>query len=106
MFKIALSSMSSQDPIAEPIRTALSGNSGVILVLAAATLLFLLAVDALIATARVLLEPVFALMRTLFRLLLVLSVVVGIVLILASGSARAAGPADAGLRHPRAGTVP
>jgi hypothetical protein len=54
----------------------------------------------------VLFDPVFTLIRTLFRLLFVFGAVVAIVLLLASGAAHGAGPTDAGRGEPPAGTLP
>jgi hypothetical protein len=106
MSAVALIPASSQDQLAEPIRAALSGNSLLALVLAMAALLLLLALGAVIAAARVLLEPIFALIGTLFRLLVVLGAVVAIVLLLVSGSAHAAAPGDLGVGRAAPGPVP
>jgi hypothetical protein len=94
MSEVALIPVATQDQFAEPVRNALSGNSGVVVVLAMAALLLLLALGAMIAAARVLLEPVFALIWTLFRLLLILGAAVAIIVMLVSGSAHGAGPGD------------
>jgi hypothetical protein len=83
----------------------LSGNSELVLVLAMATLLLLLALGAMIAAARVLLEPMFALIGTLFRMLLILGAAVAIIFMLVSGSAHGAGPGDAGVDQSPAGTL-
>jgi hypothetical protein len=96
MSEVALIPVATQDQFAEPVRNALSGNSGVVVVLAMAALLLLLALGAMIAAARVLLEPVFALIWTLFRLLLILGAAVAIIVMLVSGSAHGAGPGDTG----------
>jgi hypothetical protein len=106
MSEVALILLPSQDLIAEPFRkSSSSGGPGLVLVLATGMLVLLLAVEAVIAAARVLLDPVFALIRTLFRLLFVLGAVVAIVLLLASGSAHGAGPTDAGSGQAPAGTL-
>ena len=91
---------------AEPLRTALPGNSLLALLLAMVVLLMLLALGALIATARVLLEPIFALIGTLFRFLVVLGAAVAIIVIIVSGSAHAAPGSDAGKARPPAGAFP
>jgi hypothetical protein len=89
----------------QPIQIALSGRSVPALALAVATLVLLLAVEVLIAVAR-LLEPVFAFLRTLLRLLFVLGVALAIILMLGSGSAHGAGPTDVGSAQRPAGTMP
>lgn len=86
----------SQDLYAAPFRSGLSGSSGLFLLLMTAMVVLLLAVEAMIAAARVLLEPVFVLIRKLFWLLFVLGAAMAIVLLLVAGSAHAAGRADAG----------
>jgi hypothetical protein len=106
MSEVALIPVASPDQFAEPVRNALSGNSGVVVVLAMAALLLLLALGAMVAAARLLLEPVFALIGTLFRLLLILGVAVAIIFMLVSGSAHSAGPGDAGMGQPPAGSLP
>ncbi len=105
MSEVALIPMASEDQFAEPLRSALSGNFGIVVVLAMAALLLLLALGAMIAAARVLLEPVFALIGTLFRLLLILGAAVAIIVMLVSGSAHGAGPGDAGAGLPPAGSL-
>ena len=105
MSEVALIPVASPDQFAEPVRNALSGNSGVVVVLAMAALLLLLALGAMIAAARLLLEPVFALIGTLFRLLLILGAAVAIIVMLVSGSAHGAGPGDAGAGQPPAGSL-
>ena len=62
------------------------GGSGMILALAMAMLVLLLAVEALITAARVLLEPMFALIRMLFWLVFLLATAAVALLMLASGS--------------------
>ena len=96
MFAAALINTSAQDQFAEPVRAPLSGNSMLALMVALGALLLLLALGAIIAAARLLLEPIFALIGTLFRLLLILGAAAAIVVLLASASAHAAGPGDAG----------
>lgn len=91
---------------AEPLRTALPGNSLLPLLLAMVAVLMLLALGALIATARVLLAPIFALIGTLFRFLVVLGAAVAIIVIIVSGSAHAASGPDAGTARPPAGALP
>jgi hypothetical protein len=103
MSEVALIPLSSQGQFAEPFQNALSGNSGLVVALAMAALLLLLALGAMIAAARVLLEPVFALIGTLLRLLFVLGAAVAVIVILVSGSAHGAGPDRAGVDRPPAG---
>lgn len=102
----ALISASSRGQLAEPIGSALSGNSLIALALAMAALLLLLTLGAIIAAARVLLEPIFALIGTLIRLLVIVGAAVAIVLMLVSGSAHAAGPGDPGAGRAAPGPVP
>jgi hypothetical protein len=106
MSEVALIPISAQGQFAEPVRGALSGNSLLAVVLAMLALLLLLALGALIATARVLLEPIFALIGTLFRLLLVLGAAVAIIVMVVSSSAHAAGTTDGGPTRPPAGALP
>jgi hypothetical protein len=91
---------------AEPLRTALPGNSMFAVLLAMMALLLLLALGALIATARILLEPIFVLIGTLLRLLLVIGAAVAIIVMVVSGSAHAAPGSDAGVARPPAGVLP
>jgi hypothetical protein len=105
MSAVALIPVSAEHTFAEPVRTALSGDSKLAVVLAMAALLLLLALGAMIATARVLLEPIFALIGTLFRLLVVFGAAVAIIVMVVS-SAHAAGPDDAGVHRAAAGTPP
>ena len=105
MSEVALIPVASPDQFAEPVRNTLSGSSGVVLVLAMAALLLLLALGAMIAAARVLLEPVVALIGTLFRLLLRFGAAVAIIFMLVSGSAHGAGPWDAGAGRPPTGSL-
>ena len=63
------------------------GGSGMLLALAMAMLVLLLAVETLIAAARVLLEPMFALVRNLFWLAFLLASAAVALLVLALGSA-------------------
>ena len=107
MSAAALIPMSAQSPFAEPVGTTLPDNSGpIVVVLAMAALLFLLALGTILAAARVLFEPIFALIGTLFRLLIVFGAAVAIIVMLVSGSAHAAGPDSAGLPRPPARTLP
>jgi len=106
MSEAALIPISANGQFAEPVRGALSGNSLLAVALAMAALLLLLALGALIATARVLLGPIFALIGTLFRLLLVLGAAVAIIVMVVSGSAHAAGPTAARAARPPAGALP
>jgi hypothetical protein len=57
MPEVALIPTASEDQFAEPLRSALSGNSGIVVVLAMAALLLLLALGAMIAAARVRWSP-------------------------------------------------
>jgi len=54
----------------------------------------------LLAAARLLLEPVFALIGTLLRLLVIVGAAVAVVVLLVSGSAHAAGPGATGADRP------
>lgn len=96
---------SSQDQLAEPVRTALSGNSMLAVLLAMAALLLLLALGAVVATARLLLEPIFALIGTLFRVLVIVGAAVAVVVLIVSGSAHAAGPGATGAGPPATGPL-
>jgi len=106
MSQVALIAPSAQGPFAEPVRGGFSHSSGTVLVLATAMVVLLLAIEVLIVVARALLEPILALIGTLFRLLFVLGVAVAIILMLVSSSAHGAGPADGGVDRPPAGTLP
>jgi hypothetical protein len=88
MSTVALLDPSTHAVIAEPLRGSLVGGSGyIVLILVGVAFILALALEAVMMAARVLLEPVFALLRTLFKLLIVLAVVIGILLLLGVGFA-------------------
>jgi hypothetical protein len=105
MSAVAIIPASSQDQLAEPVRAALSGNSMLAVLLAIVALLLLLALGAVIAAARLLLEPIFALIGTLFRVLVIVGAAVAVVVLLVSGSAHAAGPGATGAGRPATGPL-
>ena len=76
MSVVALIPVSSQDQFADRSGLPCPATPELAVLLAMAALLLLLALGAMIAAARLLLEPMFALIGTLFRLLLILGAAV------------------------------